>query len=96
MNKHEINNCLVVCPASLKYNWKDEINKFTGMDALVIGHKAKNSEDREKQWIAEGYPFKIVNYELVARDLYAEPKKTDNRISCYKAVLSSFNMIIFD
>ena len=96
MNRNEINNCLVVCPASLKYNWKEEISKFTGMEALVIGHKAKNSEDREKQWIAEGYPFKIVNYELVARDLYAEPKKTDNRISCYKAVLNSFDMLVFD
>lgn len=96
MNKGEIRNCLIVCPASLKYNWRDEVAKFLGMEALVIGHKCKNSQEREKHWIAEGYPFKIVNYELVARDLYCEPKKKDNRISCAKAVLSSFDLVIFD
>lgn len=96
MNRGQIRNCLVVCPASLKYNWKDELLRFASEDALVIGHKCKNVEDREKQWIATGYPFKIVNYETVARDLYADPKKKDNRITCYKAVLNSYDAIIFD
>ena len=96
MNRGQIRNCLVVCPASLKYNWKDELLRFASEDALVIGHKCKNTEDREKQWIATGYPFKIVNYETVARDLYADPKKKDNRISCAKAVLNSFDMVVFD
>lgn len=96
MNRGEIHNCLVVCPASLKYNWRDELSRFASEDALVIGHKCKNAQDREKQWIATGYPFKIVNYETVARDLYCEPKKKDNRISCAKAVLSSFDMVVFD
>lgn len=95
-NRGEIKNCLVVCPASLKYNWRDEIAKFTNEKSLVIGHKAKNKEDREKQWISQGYFFKIVNYELLARDLYCEPKKQDNRISCAKAMLNSFDAIIFD
>lgn len=95
-NRGEIHNCLIICPASLKYNWLDEIHKFTKENALVIGHKAKNKEDREKQWIAEGYFFKIVNYELVARDLYCEPKKADNRISCFAAVLKSFDMMVCD
>lgn len=96
MNRGEARNCLIVCPASLKYNWRDEISKFMNMDALVIGHKCKNAQDREKQWIATGYPFKIVNYETVARDLYCEPKKKDNRISCAKVVLNSFDMVVFD
>lgn len=96
MNRGEIKNCLIVCPASLKYNWRDECQKFMGIDALVIGHKCKNKEEREKHWIAEGYSFKIVNYELVARDLYCEPKKTDNRISCANAVLKSFDLVVFD
>ena len=95
-NRGEINNCLIVCPASLKYNWLDEIHKFTGEKALVIGHKTKTKEEREKHWIADGYFFKIVNYELVARDLYAAPKKEDNRIASYKAVLKSYDCVIFD
>lgn len=95
-NRGEVRNCLIICPASLKYNWLDEVHKFTKENALVIGHKCKNSEEREKHWIAEGYFFKIVNYEIVARDLYCEPKKKDNRISCWKSVLSSFDMIVID
>lgn len=95
-NRGEIHNCLIVCPASLKYNWRDEVEKFTKEKALVIGHKAKSKEEREKQWIAEGYFFKIVNYELVARDLYHEPKKVDNRISCADSVLKSYDMCIWD
>lgn len=95
-NRGEIRNCLVICPASLKYNWLDEIHKFTNETALVIGHKAKNAEEREKQWIAEGYFFKIVNYELVARDLYADPKKADNRIKSWKYVLNNQELIILD
>ena len=95
-NRGEIRNCLIVCPASLKYNWLDEIHKFTKETAMVIGHKCKNSADREKQWVAQGYFFKIVNYELVARDLYADPKKKDNRVPAWKGILSSFDMIVFD
>ena len=97
-NRGEIRNCLIICPASLKYNWLDEIHKFTKETALVIGHKAKNAADREKQWVAQGYFFKIVNYELVARDLYHDQKKNgaDTRISAWKGVLSSFDMVVMD
>jgi len=95
-NRGEIDNCLIICPASLKYNWLDEIKKFTKEKALVIGHKAKSKEDREKQWIAQGYFFKIANYELVARDLYSAPQKADNRVSAYKAIIKSFDALIFD
>ena len=97
-NRGEIRNCLIVCPASLKYNWLDEIHKFTRETALVIGHKCKNSADREKQWVAEGYFFKIVNYELVARDLYHDQKKggADTRVPAWKGILNSFDMVVFD
>ena len=95
-NRGEVRNCLIVCPASLKYNWRDEIEKFTKERALVIGHKCKNQQEREKHWIADGYFFKIVNYELLARDLYCEPNKQDNRISCWKVVQSMYDIIIMD
>lgn len=31
-----VNSVLVICPTSLKYQWKMEIRKFTGRDALII------------------------------------------------------------
>ena len=91
----EINNCLIVCPASLKYNWLDEIAKFTKEKALVIDG---DKEERTKRWIAQGYFFKIVNYEAVARDLFHDTKKEeDSRISCWSAVVNNmYDFVIVD
>jgi SNF2 family DNA or RNA helicase len=59
---------LVVCPATLKSQWKKEIEKFTDEKALILsGFPA----DREKQYLLEDYFFFIVNYETVLRDSQA-------------------------
>jgi SNF2 family DNA or RNA helicase len=56
---------LVVCPATLKSQWKKEIEKFTAEQALVISGLPK---EREKQYQQEGLFFFIINYETVLRD----------------------------
>ena len=98
--KNEINSCLIVCPASLKYNWESEIKKFTNESVLVING---TKEEREKQWTAEGYFFKIANYECVMNDLFYEvekKKKTqrpDNRIEAADFILNNyFSMVVCD
>ena len=62
---------LVVCPASVKYQWKNEIEKFSGEKALVV---TGTPEEREKQYKDNGYFFFIVNYETVLRDQVAMNK----------------------
>lgn len=62
---------LVVCPASVKYQWKNEIEKFSGEKALVV---TGTPEEREKQYKDSGYFFFIVNYETVLRDQVAMNK----------------------
>jgi hypothetical protein len=61
----DIQKVLVVCPASLKHQWAREIGRFTSFPADVIGGAAPV---RRKQYHDPGF-FKIVNYEIVLRDV---------------------------
>lgn len=56
---------LVVCPASLKSQWKKEIEKFSNAKALIVEGLPV---ERAKQYLNEEHLFFIVNYETILRD----------------------------
>ncbi len=63
----DIRRVLVVCPASLKSQWRSEIAKFSGRSVqLVMG----SGDQRVEQYASDTF-FTICNYEQVLRDLSA-------------------------
>ena len=63
----DVERCLVVVPASLKYQWAREISKFTDSKLTVIdGSKGK----RSKQWkMSRDSHYVIVNAETLVHDV---------------------------
>jgi SNF2 family DNA or RNA helicase len=61
---------LVVCPTSLKYQWKEEISKFTEHKGIVIDGTPKQRKEQLIEFASsDEYLFAIINYELVRNDL---------------------------
>src|SRR5207249_9636378 len=63
--ERSIERVLVVAPASVKYQWESEIRKCTERGVQVIDG---NSEARQELY-AEPTFYRLVNYELVLKDL---------------------------
>lgn len=62
---HLADSVLVVCPTSLKYQWKSEIERFTGADVLIVEGNALHRQQLYEQTAS----FKIVSYHSMANDV---------------------------
>lgn len=73
--KNENRQSLIVCPASLVYNWESEINIFA--PSLKVNVITGSAQERENKIINSGkYDVLITSYDLLKRDieLYEEKK----------------------
>ena len=60
----DIQQVLVICPASLKHQWAREIRRFTSLSVIVVEGK----KQYRRNLYRDGSFFKIINYELVRYD----------------------------
>ncbi|MHB8428777.1 MAG: DEAD/DEAH box helicase [Acidiferrobacterales bacterium] len=60
-----VSKVLVICPTSLKYQWRSEITRFAGREARVI---AGGRVQRQKEYALDDF-CKITNYEKLKPDL---------------------------
>lgn len=61
-----INTAIVVCPTSLKYQWKTEIEKFTGNTNVCVVEG--NVLARKKIYSSNTSDYLIVSYQMAAND----------------------------
>jgi superfamily II DNA or RNA helicase len=60
-----VERVLIVCPSALKHQWFEEITRFTARTAVVV----EGSHTTRRDLYQEDQSYKIVNYEVVHRDL---------------------------
>jgi superfamily II DNA or RNA helicase len=65
-----IRKVLVVCPASVKAQWRNEVRRFCDRDVQIILGPLR---ERERQYVGDCF-FTVCNYEQVMRDLLAIEK----------------------
>ena len=60
-----VGSTLILCPTSLKYQWRSEIKKFTGADVCVI----EGSHQKRKEAYNRPEPYKIISYNSACNDI---------------------------
>jgi SNF2 family DNA or RNA helicase len=67
LRKHfNINTAIIICPTSLKYQWKTEIEKFTGNKNVCVVEG--NILTRKKIYNSNASDYLIVSYQMAAND----------------------------
>ena len=60
-----VEQVLVLCPTTLKYQWKRELERFAGVEVLVID----GTPEQRRELLASNAAYKIASYNSINQDL---------------------------
>ncbi|REK47529.1 MAG: ATP-dependent helicase [Bacteroidetes bacterium] len=92
--------CLIICPSSLKINWKREIEQWTGKEAMILDDRTRLNFHFYYQ--AGLNQYFIVNYESLKKyfvEKIDKPKNAKlrlNHIHFKKVATGMFNSVVID
>lgn len=69
LEEEKIQKILVICPSAVKYQWLEEIEKFTPYKGMVLDGTKKKRERLLKEYTENDIPFLLLNYELARNDI---------------------------
>lgn len=77
--------CLIICPASLKYNWQKEIEMWTdrksyiveGLPKEILGPEGQVMGIENVEYLKADFDFLIINYDLLYRSLKKHKEDED-------------------
>lgn len=79
--------CLVVVPASVKYNWQEKWLEITGNKREVAVIESRETKARKNNWKAD---VVVINYDIIGK------KQGKGATLRFKELKNKWNMIIFD
>jgi SNF2 family DNA or RNA helicase len=83
MTEGYVSCCLVICPASLKYQWADKIKEFTTSPVLVIdGDKSYRRDQYSRCLFYNDVSYIIVSYDSVLYDYEQLAKIRPDMVVC--------------
>ena len=80
--------CLVVVPASVKYNWKEKWEEITGNKRSVAVIESKETKKHKNDWNAD---VVIINYDIIGKK-----QGTGATVKFDELVDKDWNMVVFD
>lgn len=69
IKEEKIEQAMVICPSAVKYQWGEEIGKFTDMTAKVVDGTKKKRKKIYEEYNDKEFQILIINYELVRTDI---------------------------